>query len=314
MYAVIAVKTRLITKKNGDLIKFSYTPLPDGAHMMSYQDVTLRMPQQHLPHSFTQRPNNENDQTTNSDWVPQFKTPKSLSFNPHHFISHFSYELRAGLNTIQGYNDLLQSTDSTAMTERHQTYCHQIHEATTNLTQFVSDISELYMVCLGHTQLNFEPLRFGNLLKDVIGDRNHSSLSLKGIQPTSHLDALWISADQPILTKVLKLLFDQALIHGQVNKHHLEVNLKSRTIDLSLSVNRKMPKEKGQFAPHLTKSTMDNQLYQPLIEKILDLHGISIHKEMTTQKSCWQFIFPIAREQDKKPEGMAGDKQMSSAA
>ena len=137
--------TELIDSINNLKIQISYIPLPDGSHLFSFVDISDRW-------RFEQTIRERNEALEQAD---RLKTD---------FISHVSYELRAPLNTIAGFIDILRNQYFGPLNERQIDYCQGISEASQKLMQLISDMIDLASIEAGKLALHYHEIELSRFL------------------------------------------------------------------------------------------------------------------------------------------------------
>lgn len=138
--------TELLDSLNGQKIQITYIPLPDGSHLFSFIDISDRW-------KFEQTIRERNEALEQAD---RFKTD---------FISHVSYELRAPLNTIAGFIDILRNQYFGSLNERQMDYCQGISESSQKLMQLISDMIDLASIEAGKLVLYYQEIELQRFLE-----------------------------------------------------------------------------------------------------------------------------------------------------
>lgn len=142
------VADRMILKDQ-IVLQYSYVPLPDGSHLLSFLDVSDRW-------RFEQALRERNEALEQAD---QFKSD---------FISHVSYELRAPLNTIIGFSEILLNQYFGNLNERQIDYCKGIDDSSQRLLSLINDIIDFSSIEAGHISLKIHPIQLENFLSSLI--------------------------------------------------------------------------------------------------------------------------------------------------
>lgn len=127
-------------------IQISYIPLPDGSHLFSFVDIYDRW-------KFEQSIKDRNEALEHAD---KLKT---------NFISHVSYELRAPLNTIAGFVDILKNQYFGPLNERQMDYCQGISDSNQKLMQLITDMIDLASIEAGKLSLNYMDINLNKFLE-----------------------------------------------------------------------------------------------------------------------------------------------------
>ncbi|MBW8309267.1 MAG: PAS-domain containing protein [Candidatus Paracaedibacteraceae bacterium] len=131
------------------VINVSYVPLPDGSHMLGFIDVSDRW-------RFEEALRERNEALEQTD---RFKSD---------FISHVSYELRAPLNTIIGFTEILLHQYFGNLNERQINYCEGINESSQRLLSLINDIIDFASVEAGQLTLKIQPIDLTAFLESLI--------------------------------------------------------------------------------------------------------------------------------------------------
>src|SRR5690606_10740685 len=106
------------------VINYAATPLPDGATLLAFADVTDR---QRYERALVER----NEALVASDRLKN------------QFIGHVSYELRTPLQTIIGFSDLLANPHFGALNDKQREYLSDIVASSKTLLAIIDDILDL---------------------------------------------------------------------------------------------------------------------------------------------------------------------------
>lgn len=138
-----------ISLKKDKMLEYSYVPLPDGSHLLSFIDIsdTWRF----------ERSLKERNQTLERE--DRLKSD---------FISHVSYELRSPLNTIAGFSEILLNQYFGKLNEKQLDYCKGISESTDRLMNLINDMVDLASIESGKLTLNYQDVQVENLLNSVL--------------------------------------------------------------------------------------------------------------------------------------------------
>lgn len=131
------------------VVNVSYVPLPDGSHMLGFVDVSDRW-------RFEEALKERNEALEQAD---RFKSD---------FISHVSYELRAPLNTIIGFTEILLNQYFGGLNERQIDYCKGINESSQRLLSLINDIIDFASVEAGQLTLKIHPIELTPFLESLV--------------------------------------------------------------------------------------------------------------------------------------------------
>jgi len=177
----------------GTLVEYANVPLPDGAMLLSYMDVTDTAK---VEIALRQR-------------AEAFAEADRLKSK---FIANVSHEVRTPLNTIIGFADMLGQEYFGKLNRRQGEYASGILETTRGLVSLVGDILDLASIEAGNMELNRDTVDVHGLLVsalNLIQERARSKdLKLEFDCPP---DIGWISADEKRLKQVVFNLLSNAI-------------------------------------------------------------------------------------------------------
>lgn len=185
--------TELLDSAYGLKIQISYIPLPDGSHLFSFIDISDRW-------KFEQTIRERNEALEQAD---RFKTD---------FISHVSYELRAPLNTIAGFIDILRNQYFGSLNERQLDYCQGISESSQKLMQLISDMIDLASIEAGKLALHYHEIELERFLEScaaLIKNRAYDQGVELSVVNNTNIDVF--SGDEKRLKHVMFNLLSKAL-------------------------------------------------------------------------------------------------------
>lgn len=177
----------------GQVLDVASVPLPNGAVLVSYLDVTEEVQV-------------EDALRARADMAEETDRLKSK------FIADISYEVRTPLTTISGFSQILDAGYFGNLTPRQQEYVQGIHSTADSLMTVVADILELAAIESGTAQLDKDAIDLHALLAQamaLITERaRHKDLYLNFDVPTN---IGWLSADGRRLKQVVFNLLSNAV-------------------------------------------------------------------------------------------------------
>jgi signal transduction histidine kinase len=135
------------------VLDYASVPLPDGAILLSYVDVTDSI---RVERALRER-------------AEALETADRLKSE---FISNVSYELRTPLNTIIGFAEILANQYFGELNARQTEYCRGIIGSSERLLTIINDILDLASIEAGRMTLDREPVEPKALLDTVCGIMN----------------------------------------------------------------------------------------------------------------------------------------------
>jgi signal transduction histidine kinase len=133
---------------DGSVLDYAAVPLPDGAMLFSYLDVTDSI---NVERALRER----NEALETADRLKS------------EFITNVSYELRTPLNTIIGFTEILANQYFGALNERQTEYSRGILEASRQLLGLIDAILDLALVEAGRLTLERRPIAVADMLHSV---------------------------------------------------------------------------------------------------------------------------------------------------
>jgi signal transduction histidine kinase len=136
-------------RSDGAIISLSIAPLPDGATLASFVDVTDRF---RIETALRER----NEALEASDKLKS------------EFVKRVSYELRTPLNSILGFAEMMQRGTAGPMSERQGEYMDAILKASNALRDLINDVLDLSQIEAGAMELDLEKIDLHALLSSMI--------------------------------------------------------------------------------------------------------------------------------------------------
>jgi signal transduction histidine kinase len=127
------------------VIEYSSIPLPDGAVLNSYLDVSDSI---------------KVEQALRASNAALAAADRLKS----EFVANVSYQLRTPLNTIMGFADILTNQYFGTLNERQLEYARTISEASNKLLLLINDVLDLATIEAGRMALNCKPIVIADLL------------------------------------------------------------------------------------------------------------------------------------------------------
>ena len=137
-----------VERSDRSILALSTAPLPDGATLVTFADVTDRF-------------RIENALRDRNEGLEEADRLKS------DFIKHVSYELRTPLNTILGFSEYLASGTPGTLNAQQQEYVDAIVAGGNSLKSLVNDILDLALVESGALRLELERIDLYEIVTEV---------------------------------------------------------------------------------------------------------------------------------------------------
>jgi signal transduction histidine kinase len=135
-------------RADGSVVEWAQVPLPDGANLFTFLDVT--------DSTLVERALRERNEA--------LETADRLKSE---FIANVSYELRTPLNAIVGFAEILENQYFGELNERQLEYSQAIVESSQRLHTLINDILDLATIEAGYLRLDFDEVDLHSLLESV---------------------------------------------------------------------------------------------------------------------------------------------------
>ncbi len=138
-----------MVRANQSVIDYATIPLPDGATLLTFVDVTAS---KRYERALVER--NEALEAAN-----RLKSQ---------FIGHVSYQLRMPLTNIIGFTELLVNQQIGTLTDKQREYLEDISFSSKALLSIIDGILDLATLDAGALELNMKPIDVGDVINTVI--------------------------------------------------------------------------------------------------------------------------------------------------
>ena len=178
---------------NGHMLAFANLPLPDGATLVSYADIT---------DSFRVEEALRERARTLAE-ADRMKTE---------FIAKVASEVRTPLNTINGFADILGKEMFGELNSRQREYADGILETANRMSDVVADIFDLATIEAGRMKLKKDTVDGHTILLDAFNSVSNRAKQ-KNLQMNFDCppDIGWLSADEDRLKQVFTNLLNNAV-------------------------------------------------------------------------------------------------------
>ena len=137
-----------VERSDRSVLSLSTSPLPDGATLVTFNDVTDRF----------RIENALRDRNEGLEAADRLKSD---------FIKHVSYELRTPLNTILGFSEHLASGVPGPLNPQQEEYVQAVVSGGNTLKNLINDILDLALVESGALRLELERIDLNALIQDI---------------------------------------------------------------------------------------------------------------------------------------------------
>jgi signal transduction histidine kinase len=182
-----------LERPDGVVIDYATVPLPDGATLITFADVTDAA---HARHALMER----NEALVAADRLKS------------QFIGHVSYELRSPLTNIIGFGDLLARETTGPLNGKQKEYLGDLTASSKSLLAIIDDILDLATIDAGGLELKTAPVKVRSVIDTaVLGVRDRAQRARLALEiEIDHEDAVFI-ADEARIRQVLYNLVSNAI-------------------------------------------------------------------------------------------------------
>lgn len=135
-------------RSDGTILKYLTRPLPDGATLVAFLDVTA----------------SQRVEDALRDRAEAFEAADRLKTE---FVQNVSYQLRTPLQTIQGYSEMLQAQLQGPLNTRQEEQVENILSAADALSKLVDNILDVAMIEAGRLELELSEVDLESLLREA---------------------------------------------------------------------------------------------------------------------------------------------------
>ena len=184
-----------VRRKDGSVLTFLTRPLPDGATLIAWDDIT----------------DSRRIEAALRDRAEALEASERIKSE---FVEHVSYQLRTPLTTIHGYADLIGGGFAGELSERQAEYMGAIQSASEQLGKLIDDILDVAAIDAGQLELDLGDVKLVEVAEaasQLIASRaEHGGVT---INLNTEGAADLIRADASRLKQVLYNLLTNALDH-----------------------------------------------------------------------------------------------------
>ncbi|MES2859899.1 MAG: ATP-binding protein [Pseudomonadota bacterium] len=268
---------------DGRVAAWQTRPLPDGATLVAFSDVTAR---RELEQALAQR---------------EAALSESQALK-REFVGSVSYELRTPLTTIVGYSELLETMGD--LPERSRQHAGAIRIAAGQLASSIDDVLDMAQIDAGEMELSLGDVRVRDLFAEAV-EKHRPRIEGRGatLKAVAAADLSPIRADSRRLAQALDHLLDNA------TRSVSEGGLVSLRAEANSSEVRIRVEDTGRGIPyHLQAHVFDRFVKRErggpgvglaLVKALVELHGGWAEVESEPGKGA-AFILHLPREADER--------------
>ena len=249
-------------RPDGSVIDCSSVPLPDGATLLSFIDVTdSSLVEQSL-----------RERTEALEAADRMKTE---------FLANMSYELRSPLTSISGFAEMLAREYAGKLNDSQKEYVDGIYQSSRHLASLIGDIIDLATIEAGYLKLNITQFPIRRAI-DAVMALLTERVKLQDISLTVHVapDIDRIYADETRVKQILVNLLGNAVKVTKAQSR-IEVRVEAGTESVKLMVrDGSSGMDAGRRAQLFDPFTRvanakgtDSILSLSLVKRFVELHG-----------------------------------------
>lgn len=277
-----------LTRPDGSILAYAGLPLPDGATLLTYLDIT---DSKRVENALIDR----NEALVAADRL------KSA------FISHVSYELRTPLTNIIGFTQLLASQRTGELNGRQQEYLGDIQTSSDALLAIVNDILDLTTIDAGTLELSLTHVSADDVIgAAVAGVQERVKQGGLDLQVRVGDDAREFIADEKRVTQALFNLLSNAVGFSEAGGR-IAIDCRREDDMIAISV-----EDEGRGIPEdYQESAFDRFETRPLgsrhrgaglgltiVKNLVELHGGSVALNSTPGVGTTVTLFLPLRHQE----------------
>lgn len=180
-------------RSDGSVIDWSTVPLPDGATLITYFDVT--------DSTLVERSLIEKNEALRD--ADKLKTE---------FLLSVSYELRSPLTSITGFAEILKEGYAGKLSQQQSEYVGAIYDSASQLGQLINNILDLASIEAGYMRLDISQCNVKQLLQDALAlVKERAKRSQISIKLSCDKDISTLQADEARIKQVVFNLLNNAV-------------------------------------------------------------------------------------------------------
>lgn len=259
--------TMRFERSDGSVISCAAVPLPDGATLLSFNDIT----------DSTLVERSLRDRAEALETADRMKTE---------FLANMSYELRSPLTSISGFSEMLARQYAGPLSDSQKEYVDGIYQSAQHLGALIGDIIDLATIEAGYLKLHITAFPIRDTIDAVIALLN-TRLKLQNVKIDVDVEAGidTLEADEVRVKQILINLLSNAV---KLTKAKGNIAVKVARLaggDIALSVHDNGAGLDEHRLSHLfdpfvragSAPGTDSMLSLGLVKRFMELHGGSVN-------------------------------------
>ena len=247
-------------RADGSVLDCTCVPLPDGATLLSFIDVTAS--------TVVERSLRERAQALEE--ADKLKTE---------FLANMSYELRSPLTSISGFAEILAKQYVGELNAAQKEYVTGIYQSSQQLATLISDIIDLASIQAGFLKLDLNDFELHKTVEAALAVLTERAKN-QAVEVKLALDSsiTTMRGDEVRIRQVLVNLISNAIKYA---KHHIEIKTVAEAGGITFSVfddGKAIEPERQEklfepFARGALKRGADAALGLSVVKRLVELHG-----------------------------------------
>jgi signal transduction histidine kinase len=187
---------RKIFRNDNKILLERFSPLPDGASLVTYFDITDK----------------ENVERSLRAEKLAYEEADKIKTN---FLGNVSYELRSPLTSIMGFTEMLQHIYSGKLDKKSHEYLGAIHESSIRLKQLIDNIIDVSSLDAGYVSMDIKTANIGNVIDGAItANKLNADEKAISVKFKKSADINIIKADKERLQQAIGSILNFAILMG----------------------------------------------------------------------------------------------------
>ncbi len=266
-----------LERTDGTIIDFSCVPLPDGATLMMYVDIT-------------------DSALVEKSLRAEKKALEEADLIKSRFLSSISYELRSPLTSIRGFSEGLLRGYFGEVSQAHQHYLKAIYDSSVNLTNLIDNILDVASIDSGYMTLNVLEFDIRKAIDKVVFTAQAEANSKKCHLDVNCSDKIGrMTGDEKRIKQVLSNLLSNAIRFSQkddvINFIIKTKGARKNILTFTIETTGKFLSQEDQdrvfdrFYKAPTDLSLNSGLGLTLAKSFIELHGGKIAIEDNAKKN-----------------------------
>ena len=252
-------KTGRLNLRDDTIILFSYIPLPDGAHMLTYIDITDTC--------VVEKAIRDKEQAIQEAHKLRYE-----------FISAISVELKEPINSLMGFSGLLSKEYYGPLNDKQKEYCKYISSASHQLYQLINNLLEMFLMDIDSGSLDLSEFYVEDAINEVISTVEMRSQE-KGIAIIRHLEKekVQFTGDRK---RIKQCLFNILINVVHINQSNRQITVRTVSDQESLRIvirdDGKIDSStsfKGPAGTCIHKISEYNAASMSIVKSLIEMHG-----------------------------------------